>query len=126
MKMVRAERQRKAVETIQEAGGWVLYDYQFDESDRFMLWAEPPAPDWLRELIGEDFFSNVRSVVGYGAKGDDEGMEHIAALVRLKALELSGSQVTDAGLENLKGLRRLRMLLLHGSNAHETTSLIWS
>lgn len=43
----RANRQRRAVEAIVEAGGQVLYDYQFDEGDRLNPPPALPGPNWL-------------------------------------------------------------------------------
>jgi len=107
----KAERQRKAVEAIREAGGWVWYDYQFDKSGNLVRSAERPAPEWLRKRVGIHFFTVVRTVANYRPKGDEE-LEHIEALVSLNVLDLNDAQITDAGLENLKGMKVLRLLWL--------------
>ena len=132
MKMRQAERQRTAVEAIREAGGTVFYHYQHTETLGRVPNAEPPAPAWLRKLVGDDFFSNVSIVTLDGANDEtlvhlreltklvwldvadtqvtDEGLEHLRELTELEVLGLSDTQVTDLGLEHLTGLTRLTEL----------------
>ena len=63
-KMRQAERQRRAVEGIEEVGGRVWYDYELEAHQRGKA-PEPPAPAWLRELIGDDLFADVSYVHPY-------------------------------------------------------------
>src|SRR2546430_1241064 len=58
----KADKQRAIVEQIQKDGGWVYYDYQYDQSGRSIPHADPAAPAWLRILLGDDFFANVEGV----------------------------------------------------------------
>ena len=53
MKMIQAERQRRAVEAIQEAGGEVFYDWEVDYSGMCMVIEEWPASAWLALPLGE-------------------------------------------------------------------------
>jgi hypothetical protein len=46
----------------------------------------------------------------------DAGLENIRMLVRLRKVDLRGTQVTDAGLEHLKGLRQLAELDLRDTS----------
>jgi len=48
--------------------------------------------------------------LGYGIT--DAGLLHVAALTRLRSLDLSTDDVTDAGLAHLKGLTELQVLFL--------------
>jgi len=57
VKMQNARTQQHSVEAITQSGGWVKYDYQYDQSGRWMQGTIPPKPDWLRELLGRDFFA---------------------------------------------------------------------
>src|SRR5262245_17156491 len=52
-----AEKQRRAVARLQELGASVRYDYQ-DANIK----ASPPGPNWLRNLIGDDYFCTVTFV----------------------------------------------------------------
>ncbi len=115
-KMRQAEKQRGAVEAIRKAGGVVHYDYQQPDEWGFTPEREPPAPAWLRELVGEDFFSDVVSVSGGGTgfrtDAGDVILDHVKRLPELTTLGLVGKTVTDTGLENLKGLTELDTLVL--------------
>jgi len=119
LKMRQAERQRKAVEAIREVGGWVGYDYQRTEDGVVETWREPPAPAWLRELIGDDFFSEATGVYAYGTNAGDVVLEHLKGLPRLEWLSISGRQITDARLKHLKGLTGLDWLVLSGTEVRD-------
>ena len=59
VKMQRAREQKQAVEAIKKLGGRVQYDYQRDASGAPIKGAKPPGPAWLRQLLGDDCFTNV-------------------------------------------------------------------
>jgi len=116
MEMRQAGRQRQAVEAIRKAGGVVFYDFQLDESGYALPVQEPPAPAWLRELVGDDFFSEATGVgFNYPEEASDVVLGRVKGLTKLRLLYLSGPQVTDVGLKHLKRLTKLRTLLLHGT-----------
>jgi len=137
-KLREAERQRRAVEAIREVGAEVIYDYEFNGRDKFTTGVEPPAPAWLRDQLGVDFFSNVvavqfhdsgrigdvglkrlrsltslRTVVLYGMHVADAALAYLRGFPELECLWLVGTLITDAGLENLKVLTRLEYLSIH-------------
>ena len=107
VKMVKARRQREAVEAIEEVGGVVWYDYQGGH-----LFTESSVPKWARALFGDDFFFDVVAVESdSGSLGDDEASD-LKALENLVHLDVSLTQITDAGLEHLEGLTKLEWLSL--------------
>ena len=55
----KARQQKAAVEWIIGLGGQVEYDYQYDASGNQIQGAKQPGYEWLRELLGDDFFTNV-------------------------------------------------------------------
>ena len=139
-KLREADRQRRAVEAIEAAGGAVHYNYQWDESTNITV-EEPPTPVWLRRLIGDDFLSDIVGVgyryperVGdvllghldglttlefldlYETHVTDVGLEKVEGLTRLEWLDLSCTQVGDAGLRYLRGLTKLKHLNLNGTH----------
>ena len=121
VKMQQARRQRQAAAAIEMSGG-VVY------------WTEPSGPIWLRTLLGDDCFKQVRSVSTStelenlkslpqlqwlylsGSNVTDAGLENLKGLSRIEELSLAGTDVTDAGLENIEGLSQLEMLFLAGTN----------
>lgn len=124
VKMREARRQREAVEAIRKLGGEVEYDFQVTEDGTIPIsYAQSPYPDWLRDLLGDDFFSDVRSVsiVGptKGLTNDSDAaidaMTHVKVLTRLRALTLCKLQITDADLTHLRGLTQLNYLCLLGT-----------
>lgn len=121
VKLRAAERQRRAVEAweaMREAKGWVMYDYEFDESGVYAgRKTEPPALAWLRELLGVDFFADVVGVHSvYATELGDVGLEHFKELTELRHLMLfRDTQVTDVGVEHLKSLTKLEMLSLQAT-----------
>jgi hypothetical protein len=118
VRMQAARRQREALAALADYGTIVKYDYQEQGED------EPPGPEWLRRLLGEDFFASVRSVEfghpdlikGLGFSGElpvlrDDTLKNLESLPKLRSLSLSYQPgITDAGLVHLRGLQELEEL----------------
>jgi hypothetical protein len=111
VKMEAARKQKTAVEEIENMGGEVWYDYQFDASGREIEWAEPPGDPWLRKVLGDDFFTNVIKLDLTRTEIADAGLTHLEWLPGLQSLSL-GECVTDAGVQHLERLPQLRTLNL--------------
>jgi hypothetical protein len=129
----RAERQRRAVAAIVEAGGSVAYDGQL-----FGIWFNDdlPGPDWLCRLTAVDYFAAVSEILCVGDTADqqcahvarlprnptslflqsshvtDAGLANLSKLTELQVLNLDSTGITDAGVEHLKGLTGLQALCL--------------
>ena len=109
-KLREAERQRRAVEAIREAGGHVWYDYDVDVIGT----ADSSAPAWLTKLLGEDFFSDVAIVnLSTEVVGDEMLHDHLKGLTKLESLSLVSTQVTDGGIAHLVGATHLRNLTVY-------------
>jgi hypothetical protein len=109
VKLKVAAIQQQTVAGIVKLGGSAGYDYELDASGRFTK-ATPPQPEWLEELLGPDFFSNVVSVKLDDPQMTDAGLGSLRGLRQLRWLDLKSTQVTDAGLEALKHLDQLNGL----------------
>jgi hypothetical protein len=111
-----ARNQQEAVKAIERLEATIYYDYQFDASDRVMRDATPPEPRWLRELLGDRFFSDVWYVgfLSPNSEVTDDSLDDVAQLVSLRKLQLFESSVTDAGLIRLRCLPQLEDLLFRG------------
>jgi hypothetical protein len=104
-----AREQKAAVENIRsKAGGFAMYNYEYDVSLRGS--AEPGGPAWLRGLLGRDFFIDVAAV--QFARTTDADLEPLRSWSQLQNVGLSDTEVTDAGLEHLRGSRKLQYLFL--------------
>jgi hypothetical protein len=111
----RATRQRDAVAAILRAGGGVIYSYEYDAAGKIVSDPEPPAPEWLRNVLGIDYFSRVTDVHLAGDSITDTDLEVLECLPGLRTLIVAGPGVTDAGLVHLSRLRRLEQLQLGGA-----------
>ena len=63
------------------AGGMVHYDWQW-HNGVINNFTKPPAPLWLVDRLGVDYFGHVTSVSIWNLKSPDQGLEHIANLTR--------------------------------------------
>src|SRR5262249_37493429 len=126
-------------------------DYQFSGEDLHTLqewqlgWsrASPPATEWLRRWLGDEYFQEVTAVhfsgdvtddqlavvteldkllrfglSGYRAKKmTDAGLVHVGRVKSLQVIEIFGAPtITDAGLAHLDQLENLQSLALHGTS----------
>ena len=114
VKIQKARRQKETVEEIKKLGGRVWYDYQLGVSP--IQRAQPSGSQWLRKLLGDDFFTNVVEVQLNDTQVTDAGLKHLKGLTQLQALLLNHTQVTDAGLEHLKRLTQLQGLSLNSTH----------
>ncbi|MGD0899889.1 MAG: hypothetical protein ABR915_18810 [Thermoguttaceae bacterium] len=114
VKMEQADKQKTAVEEIENMGGTVWRDYQFDVSGNEISGAEPPGDPWLRRLLGDDFFMNVVKLDLTRTEITDAGLEHLDWLPHLRSLSL-GERITDAGLVHLQGLPQFHTLNLRAT-----------
>lgn len=100
-----AREQRLAVEAIEAMGGAVWFEHKWTKSD-------PPGPEWLRQLIGDEYFFSVQLVSADGPKINDVSLAVIKRLSDVEILSLRGARITDAGLVHLKGLTNLKGVVL--------------
>lgn len=116
-----AQRQKEAIAAIWERGGYVRYDYEYDSDDNRIDSPALPAPAWLCELLGLDFFANVVEA-GFWGPPDDAELKHLKTFRRLKWLNLDLVQITDARLVHLDGLNQLeRLSLMRAPGPEEVT-----
>jgi hypothetical protein len=102
--------QRRAVAAIHQAGGWVVYDTEWDQSLNPSAW-KPRWPKSLVDRVGVDYFGNV-VFINLHDRGTDELMEKVARLTYLKQMHRPGFAVSDKGLAHLGRLSNLQLLSL--------------
>ena len=126
-----ARRTRAALGRIAVLGGSVHFAHQYDASGAFNKNAAPAGPQWLRDLVGGEYFDRVvyiqvqspqltdEDLITIAALGDvkifwlegtsvsDQGMQHVAKMKKLERLFLAGTAIGDEGLRHLRSLRRL-------------------
>ncbi len=107
----KVKQQEATADAVKRARGTICYDYQlvgFGMDDS----ATPPAPKWLRDLLGNGFFGSIVDVDLADKRELKDVLPRLKELSQLLYLRLDRSEVTDEGLENLAGLARLETLLL--------------
>jgi hypothetical protein len=116
-KMERARKQKEVVEWVRGMGGSAHYDYEFNVDGMVTSDPRPKTPPYLRNVLGEDFFSDVVVVSLNGTEVTDEGLGHLKVFTSLEDLHLGKHEVTakrplvsDAGLAQLRTLTNLQRL----------------
>jgi hypothetical protein len=109
------QAQRRSVAAVYQAGGWVLYDTEWDARQSPSTW-KPRWPRWLVERLGVDYCANV-VFINLHDRGTDSVLAHVGRLIRLRQLHRLGPAVTDAGLAHLGQLSDLQFLSLDGTQA---------
>ena len=102
VKWKRAIAQKNAVAAILAAGGTAQYDCEFDTNGEWVKGAKGRGPEWLRKLIGLDYFDKV-VVVSVNSK---EGAEALSGLANLKSIDVI-SPVDQLGMDDDECLKRL-------------------
>jgi hypothetical protein len=105
--------QRRAVAAINQAGGWAMYDTEWEEPQNTSAW-KPRWPKWLVDRLGVDSLANV-VFVNLHDRGNDQVLEQVARLKHLRQLHRPGFAVSDAGLSRVGRLSELQLLSLDGS-----------
>lgn len=119
----KAREQRGAVAAVQRYGGWVHYDYEFI-NNKLTSGRSPRAPRWLRRMLGDEFFQEVRQVSlvyddSTGRRYDnsnvvacDDVLARVARLPGLRSLLLKESQATDEGMRHIGRMTGLEELFI--------------
>ncbi len=120
-KVHQVQRQREAVRALAAEKVILLWDYQLAGR------TDPPGPEWLRQLLGDDFFAHV-GMIGFvvpmwgvptSDKVDDDLLANLRSLRLVERIRLDDcDQITDRGLASVGTLGRLTELNL--SNTHVT------
>ncbi len=110
-----ARTQREAVKAIANAGGRVLYDWQWSDG-KSIPGGKPWVPEWLVNSIGVDYFGHV-TWVGFlpPSRPTDATAGQIGHLYRLQRLNIGTSSLSDAGIAHLERLTNLSYLFLQGN-----------
>jgi hypothetical protein len=119
----KARKQHAAVAAVQRAGGWVHYDYEF-VNGKLTRGQSPWAPRWLRQMVGDEFFQNVRQVSlvyddssgkrfdNPNVEASDELLKRLSDLPGLTNLYLTDTQATDEGLRHIGKMTGLETLMI--------------
>jgi hypothetical protein len=141
IKINAARRQHEAVEAVRKMGGGVGYDYQIATPVSFSNGLEfdenkpPPAPKWLRDLLGVDFFSTVVGVEFQNAAINDKTLESVVGLPKLQSVKFDNAHidpknsarldlVANPGIAAFAKLEHLQCVLYDGDLSGNSWSLV--
>ena len=105
-KVREVNRRMRVVEWVRTVGGFVTYNYEYDENNKWIPNADPPGPTWLRNLIGVDYLAKVTRINLSNSRVTD--LSPLAEITTLESLSLCGTPVVD--LTPLRELTSLRTL----------------
>jgi hypothetical protein len=112
-----ANRQRHAVEAIEQLGGKFKYDYQRIPSRSgdglaFSYRVQPPEPIWLRRILGDHYFITPLALQIDRPAPAENPLVYLDALPDLESVNVSGMQFTPNALVHLQPLTKLRYLTI--------------
>lgn len=107
MKLKKARAQKVAVEWVLENDGSVFYDWQLDDGSGIR-----PGPEWLRRLIGDEFFQTVRGV---------DFQLPLAMIVAMEYADYEGIDPLD--LSRLAEFDELQILVIMGKRVEDLSPL---
>lgn len=106
-----AHRQREAAMAVSRFGGQLVYRHQRN-GDELDERAEPPAPHWLRRLLGDDYFQEATELWLNSRLSDAELDKILAGLPRLRRLVVCGDDVGPRASARLTNMPELEDLVL--------------
>ena len=114
---VRTAVQRSVVAKINTAGGTVYYQHQQDpELKHIDTRRLAPGAEWLRAVLGDDFFATVTFVKLDEPTTTDAVVTELPRLRDLLDVSLDGAGVTDACVDDLLQISKLRSLSLSNTS----------
>ncbi len=118
-KVNKTKKQEASVVWVREMGGSVLYDYEVDENGTAHKNPKPPAPRWLIDQLGIDFFDEVVSVNLFNTEVGD--LTPLQGLKSVQFLRLTNTDLSD--LSPLARLTDMRSLYLDGTEVSDLSPL---
>ncbi len=113
VEMKKAERQMRAARRIVSMGGQISSDWELYQDGASIPNAKPPGPNWLRNLLGEYFFSGIVHVTLRAGPVAESDLKYIEALAQLRMMQFYHNPITDDRLKYFTGLSELETLYLN-------------
>ena len=135
--IIHANQIRRAVAELSKLHAFVNYDYEIRDDPssnvgiRTLVNVSPPAPQWIRELIGREYFVEIAFVILHGntdglnvlddlpnlrflsverTKVTDKELVKVKTLSKLTAISLDNTAISDEGLKHVEALKQLRFV----------------
>lgn len=115
VELSQARRQAAAILAVTKCNGYTQYSWEVDEDGTGLVDPERPAPSWLTNWLGPDFFGGVDCVSLSDTNATADALAGLNDLFGLRRILLRRSDNPNAVLEHVKGLTDLRELDLSDS-----------
>ena len=113
----RVRNQRLVVAELSSVGGLVIYSYQWQQRSP----QEPPGPKWLRSLLGDDIFADVKEVDIHHDHVTEQTLAWIATLPAVHTLYMESGRISDSGLANLAKMSTLQQVDLYSPGISDSS-----
>ncbi len=110
VKVNQARRQKEAIAALKSIGLRIDFYHQRRDQGFPDSSAEPPAPTWLRQITGDDFFQRVCSLGGNNPDFTDDHAAHLSALDHLMYLTIGDSPASDEALAQIGNTSSLEIV----------------
>jgi len=118
----RVFEQRRAIQWVEQNGGYAGYDFELDKRLVWFDHPKPPGPRWIRELIGIDWFASITYVSLMHCEINN--ISPLANLTNLVILDLNSTSVEDISpIENMSSLKVLYLTNTRVSDLEPLTEL---
>lgn len=119
-KLNQARQQRESLTAARSVGARTLYEQEVQwregrYEDTGPATTEPHGPEWLRRILGRDFFDPVVHIIFQDGRTSDNDLELLKGLPETRSLSLTRTSVTDKGMALLSRLTGLEELFLDGT-----------
>ena len=141
-----ARNERAALAAINESGGWVTYDHEYDSSQHYVRNADSKAPTVLVDVLGRHWFDRIVTASGLTSEFGDTELATLSRLSKLRSVsnnhawagsqiatismnhsrvyelpkEIGDSEITDVGLSHLANCKSLESIALRGDSMTNT------
>ena len=110
----RAQLQRRAVASIEEQGGRIIYSHQLPLIQLGTPGLKAEAP-WLAQYLGIDYADTVGIVEMIGDKFDDDDLKLLDSLPGVEMIRLHGTAITGRSFDSVSRHKRLHWLVVKDS-----------
>ena len=113
--IMHANQVRRAAAALSKLDAVVRYDYEIEDDPstfggfHIRVDRTPPAPQWIRDLIGDEYFVEISDVI---LTTETDGLKVVDDIPNVRFLSVERSDITDKDLVKLKPLSKLTAIWL--------------
>lgn len=115
-KVNRVRNQRIVAAEVKKLNGQLNYDWEWKSPRQY----GPSGPNWLKNLLGHDYFTDIVFVDLHDPEANDDTLASIASLPHLAGVQILSENVSDTGLLHLARAKHLTFLQIGSKKLTET------